>query len=67
MRNLGGSIDVDVRAKVFRKLFLVASTPDCDATESHVPRKLDTKMPKAANALQNLHLASRLCEERCRS
>jgi hypothetical protein len=40
-----------VRAQVFRKLFLVASLPDCDSTESHVPRKLDAKMPKATNAL----------------
>src|SRR4029077_14200458 len=37
----------------FRKLFLLASTPDCDRTESHVPRKLDTQMPKAANALHS--------------
>jgi hypothetical protein len=46
-----GGIDVDVRAQIFRKLFLLASTPDCDSMESHVPRKLDTKMPKATNAL----------------
>ena len=48
-----GSIDVDVRAQIFRKLFLVASTPDRDSTEPHVPRKLDTKMPKATNALHS--------------
>src|SRR5262249_31623332 len=29
----------------------LASTPDCDSTESHVPRKLDGKMPKATNTL----------------
>jgi hypothetical protein len=40
-------------AQVFRKLFLVASLSDCDSTESHVPRKLHTKMPKATNALHS--------------
>jgi hypothetical protein len=48
---VGGGIDVDVRTQVFRKLFLLAPTPDCDSAESHVPRKLDTQMPKATNAL----------------
>src|SRR5713226_2351851 len=48
-----GSIDVDVRAQVFRKLFLLASLPDCDGTESHVPGKLDAKVPKATNALHS--------------
>ncbi len=48
-----GSIDVDVRAQIFRKLFLLAATPDCDSMESHVPRKLDTQMPKATNALHS--------------
>src|SRR5882762_214132 len=48
---IDGSIDVDLRAQVFRKLFLVASLPDGDSAESHVPRKLDAKMPKATNAL----------------
>jgi len=48
-----GSLDVDVRAQIFRKLFLLASTPDCDSVESHVPRKLDTKMSKATNALDS--------------
>src|SRR5262249_44175336 len=48
---LGGSIDVNVRAQIFRELFLLASTSDRDSTESHAPRKLDTKMPKATNAL----------------
>src|SRR5262249_19661047 len=48
---LDSSIDVEMRAQIFRKFFLVASTPDCDCTESHTPRKLDTKVPKAANAL----------------
>jgi hypothetical protein len=48
-----GSIDVDVRAQIFRKLFLLASTPDCGGTESHVPGKLDTKMPKAPNTLHS--------------
>jgi len=43
--------DVDVCAHIFSQAFLVASTSDCDSAESHVPRKLDTKMPKAANAL----------------
>jgi len=42
-----------VRAQIFRQLFFVASTADCDGTESHVPRKLHTKMPKAANALHS--------------
>jgi len=36
---------------IFSQAFLVGSTSDCDSAESHVPRKLDTKMPKAANAL----------------
>jgi len=48
---VNGSVDVDVCAQIFRKLFLIASTPDCDSTESHVPRKLDTKMAKSTNAL----------------
>jgi len=63
-------IDVDVRAQIFRKLFLLASTPDCDSMESHVPRKLDTKMPKPTDALHgkpDLRRASRRFEERCRS
>jgi hypothetical protein len=48
-----GSIDVDVRAQISRKFFLVASTSDGDSMESHVPRKLETKMPKAPNALHS--------------
>src|SRR4029077_13299194 len=40
-------------AQIFRKLFLLAPTPDCDSTESHVPRKLNTEMPKATNALHS--------------
>src|SRR5580704_12317471 len=48
---LGGRIDIDVRAQVFRQLFLVTSTPDCDSTKSHMPGKLDAKMPKSTNAL----------------
>src|SRR2546429_5730257 len=48
---LGGRIDVDVCAQIFRQLFLLASTPDCHGMESHVPRKLNTKMPKATNTL----------------
>src|SRR4029077_1828671 len=48
-----GSIDVHVRAQVFRKSFLVGSTSDGDSPESQVPRKLDAKMPKAANALHS--------------
>src|SRR4029077_9814548 len=50
---LGGSIDVAVSPQVFRQLFLVASTPDCYRTESHVPRELDAKMPEATNALHS--------------
>src|SRR4029077_6883693 len=46
-----GSIDVDVRAQIFRKLFLLPSTPDCDSTESHMPCELDPRMPKTTNAL----------------
>jgi hypothetical protein len=42
-----------VRAQIFRKLLLLASAPDRGSTKSHVPRKLDTKMPKAANALHS--------------
>src|SRR5580704_2680417 len=55
---LGGSIDVDVRAQVFRQLYLVASFPDCDSTQSHVPRNLDTKMPKATNALHSHQISA---------
>jgi hypothetical protein len=40
-----------VRAQLFRKRFLLPSTPDRDSTESHLARKLDTKMPKATNTL----------------
>jgi hypothetical protein len=46
-----GGIDVEVRAQIFRKVLFLASTADCDGMESHVPRKLDTKMPKATNTL----------------
>src|ERR1700691_4064886 len=38
-------------AQVLCQSFLVASTPDCDRTESHVPRKLNTKMPQSSDAL----------------
>jgi hypothetical protein len=48
-----GSIDVDVRAQLFRKRFLLPSTPDRDSTESHLARKLDTKMPEATNTLHS--------------
>src|SRR5206468_1964745 len=50
---LSSTIDVDVRAQIFRQLFLVASTSDSDSAESHLPRKLDTQMPKAADALHS--------------
>src|SRR5437879_8288595 len=40
-----------MRTQIFRQLFLVASTPDCDSAESQVPCKLDPKMPKATYAL----------------
>jgi hypothetical protein len=40
-----------MRAQSFRKFFFVASAPDCDSMESHLPCKLDTQMPEAANAL----------------
>src|SRR5207247_589353 len=46
------------RAQTFRQLFLLASTPDCDSMESHVPRKLDTKMPKATNALHGYQISA---------
>src|SRR5580700_7227213 len=36
---------------MLRQLFLVASTSDCDGTESQMPHKLDAKMPKSTNAL----------------
>src|SRR6185369_8134440 len=55
---IDGSIDVNVRAQLFRKLFLLASSPDCDRTESHVPRKLDTEMPKPANALHSHQISA---------
>jgi len=42
-----------VRAQILRQLFFLASTTDGDSTESHVPRKLDTKIAKAANALHS--------------
>src|SRR5262245_14369191 len=42
-----------MRAQIFRKLFLVASTPDRDRTEPHLPRKLDTEMPEPTNALHS--------------
>src|SRR5260370_37548240 len=46
-----GSIDVHVRAQIFRKLFLLAPTSNGDSMESHVPGKPHTKMSKSANAL----------------
>ncbi len=48
---VAGRIDVDVRSEILRKLFLVAATTDCHGMESHVPRKLDAKMPQTTNAL----------------
>src|SRR6202022_4425141 len=54
----GGNIDVDVRTQIFRKLFLLAPTPDGDSTESHVPRKLDTEMTKATNALHSHQIST---------
>ena len=50
---LVSSIDVNVCAQISCKLFLLASTPNCDRPEAHVPRKLDTKMPETANALHS--------------
>ena len=35
-----------------------ASTPNRDRTESHLPRKLDTKVPKASNALYSGQISS---------
>src|SRR5882724_7853185 len=55
---LAGTIDVDVRAQIFRKLLLLASTSDRNRMESHLPRKLDTQMPKAANALHSDQVAT---------
>src|SRR5258706_12411355 len=40
-------------AQILSELLLVASTPNRDRTESHVPRKLHTQMTKAANALHS--------------
>src|SRR5262249_29068645 len=48
---LSDAIDVDVRAELICQLCLVGSTADGDRVESHMPGKLDTEMPKAANAL----------------
>jgi hypothetical protein len=42
-----------VRAQIFRQLFLVAATANGDSMETHVSRKLDTKMTKATNALHS--------------
>jgi len=50
-RIVDSGTNVGVRAQILRKLFLVAAIPYFDSLESHVPRKLDTKMPKATNAL----------------
>src|ERR1700676_1802592 len=50
-RIVDGGIDVNVCAQIFCELFLVATTPDGDGTESHVPRKLHTQMTKSADAL----------------
>src|SRR6266436_6163798 len=47
-----------MRAQILRKLLLLASAPDCDSMESHVPRELDTKMPKAANALHSHQISA---------
>jgi hypothetical protein len=54
-----GSIDVDVSAQIFRKLFLVASTSDCDSAKSHVPRKLDTKTPETPDTLYSDEISGR--------
>jgi hypothetical protein len=53
-----GGVDLDVCAQIFRTLFLFASTPDGDSPESHVPRKLDTRMPKATNPRHGDQLAT---------
>jgi hypothetical protein len=50
---IDGGIDVNVRAQILRQLFLLGSAPDRDSVESHFSRELDTKMPKAANALHS--------------
>jgi hypothetical protein len=47
-----------VRTQVFRKLFLISSTPDCHRMESHVPGKLDAKMPEATNALHSYQISA---------
>ena len=48
---IDSSIDVEMRAEMLGKLLLVASTPNRDHTESNLPCKLHTQVPKAANAL----------------
>jgi hypothetical protein len=53
-----GSIDIDVRAQIFRKLFLLAPSTDCISMETHVPRKLNTKMPEATDALHGDQVSS---------
>jgi len=47
-----------VRTQLFRKLFLVASAPNRDCAESHVTRKLDAKMSKAADTLHSDQVAT---------
>jgi hypothetical protein len=47
-----------VRAQIFRKLFLVAPLSDRHGAESHVPRKLDAKMPEAANTLHGNQISA---------
>src|ERR1700681_2772705 len=47
-----------MRAQIFRKLLLLASAPDGDSMESHVPRKLNTKMPQTANALHSHQISA---------
>ena len=57
-RDVDGSIDIDVRAQIFRKLFLFAPSTDCDSMETHVPRKLNTKMPEATDTLHGDQVSS---------
>ena len=42
-----------MRAQFLCKFFLVSATADRDRAETHLPRKLDTKMSKATNALHS--------------
>jgi len=48
---VGGSIDVDVRAQIFRKLFLITSAPELRQCGTPCAVQTGPQVPKAANAL----------------